>query len=125
MTRLLVVDDDPVNREILERRLARRGYEIVVASNGREALERIRADRPDAVVMDLSMPVLDGYATARAVRADEDRAVARTPLIALTAHVLSDERQRAIEAGFDEYESKPVDLERLVEKLAAALRGRR
>jgi CheY-like chemotaxis protein len=119
---LLIVDDDPVNREILQRRLGRRGFDVLVAADGNEALIRVRGDRPDLVIMDLSMPVMDGYATARALRDDSDPAVARIPIIALSAHVFSNEQRRALDAGFDAYETKPVDLDRVIEKVEECLR---
>lgn len=119
---LLIVDDDPVNREILQRRLERRGFVVVVAADGIEAIERVRAVRPDAVVMDLSMPVMDGYTTARALREDRDPAVAATPIIALSAHIFAGEQRRALDAGFDAYETKPVDLDRVIETIEVCLR---
>ncbi|MHB0970375.1 MAG: response regulator [Thermoanaerobaculia bacterium] len=118
---LLIVDDDPVNREILQRRLGRRGYEVFVAADGIEAIERVRAIRPDAVIMDLSMPVMDGYTTARALREDCDSAIAATPIIALSAHVFAGEQRRAMDAGFDAFETKPVDLDRVIETIEACV----
>jgi CheY-like chemotaxis protein len=119
MARILLVEDNPDNRDMLSRRLVRRGFELCFAADGAEAIERARADRPDLVLMDLSLPVIDGWEATRRLKADP--ATRAIPVIALTAHAMAGDRTRALEAGCDDYDTKPVDLPRLLEKMAALL----
>jgi two-component system cell cycle response regulator DivK len=119
--RILLVEDNPENRDMLTRRLVRRGHNVSSATNGVEALAGVQADRPDLVLMDLSLPVMDGWEATRRLKADP--ATSAIPVIALTAHAMAGDRQRAIEAGADDYDTKPVDLERLLAKIAALTGG--
>lgn len=123
MPRILVVEDNEMSREILVRRLGRRGFEILTAADGQEALDKVNAERPDLVIMDMTLPVLDGWDTTRRLRADEQSR--NLPIIGLSAHALEAERQRALEAGCNDYDTKPVDLERLIAKIDAVLGNHR
>jgi CheY-like chemotaxis protein len=117
--RILLVEDNPDNRDMLSRRLVRRGFELTFAADGLEAVERVSSDRPDLVLMDLSLPQIDGWEATRRIRANpESRAL---PIIALTAHAMAGDRERALEAGCDDYDTKPVDLPRLLGKIDALL----
>ena len=121
MAKILLVDDSETNRDMLSRRLQRRGHVVVVAVDGRQAVDMVRAEPPDVVLMDLNLPVLDGWTATREIKAlPIERGV---PVIALTAHAMSGDRQRALEAGCDEYEPKPVDLTRLLSKIIALCPG--
>jgi len=119
MPRILVVDDDEMNRDMLSRRLLRKGYEVVLAVNGVEAIERAVADRPELILMDLSMPVLDGYEATRRLKADEG--TAGIPIIGLSAHAMVGDREKALAAGCDDYDTKPVELPRLLGKVESFL----
>jgi CheY-like chemotaxis protein len=120
MPKILLVEDNEMNRDMLSRRLARKGYEVVLAVDGGEGVEAARAQAPDLVLMDMSLPVLDGWEATRQIKADP-----RTkgiPVIALTAHAMSGDEEKALEAGCDDYDTKPVDLDRLLGKIEALLR---
>ncbi len=119
MTRILYVEDNDDNVFMLSRRLKRRGFEVVHAENGKVALDRVASDRPSLILMDLSLPVMDGWEATRRLKADP--ATAAIPVIALSAHAMSGDREEALAAGCDEYETKPVDLARLVVKIEALL----
>jgi CheY-like chemotaxis protein len=122
MTKILIVEDNEMNRDMLSRRLIRRGYEIVFAVDGSEGVEAAQSHLPDIVLMDMSLPVLDGYdATCRLKSMEATRGI---PVIALTAHAMASDRERALKAGCDEYESKPLDLPRLIEKIESLLQRR-
>jgi len=115
--KLLLVEDNEMNRDMLTRRLKRKGYEVVTAVDGQQALDMARSEAPDLILMDLSLPVLDGWeATRRLKAAEETRAI---PVLALTAHALAEEREAALAAGCDDYDTKPVDLSRLLGKIEA------
>ena len=119
MTRILYVEDNEDNVYMLVRRLRRHGFEVIVAADGAQGIEAARRERPDLVLMDLSLPVLDGWeATRRLKQAAETRSI---PVVALSAHAMAGERERALEAGCDDYDTKPVDLERLLAKIRAQL----
>lgn len=119
MPRVLIVEDNPANRDMLSRRLARRGYAVAVAENGRTGVAAARTSRPDLVLMDLSLPELDGCEATRLLKADpETRAI---PVIALTAHALAEDRARALAAGCDEFDTKPVEIDRLIGKMTECL----
>jgi CheY-like chemotaxis protein len=119
MPKILLVEDNEMNRDMLSRRLERRGYEIVIAMDGEEGVERALAERPDLILMDMSLPVKDGWTATREIKADPQ--LAATPIIALTAHAMSGDRERAMEAGCDDYDTKPVEFDRLVAKIQALL----
>ena len=125
MARILYVEDNEDNVYMLVRRLRRHGFEVVVARDGAQGIEAARRERPDLVLMDLSLPVLDGWeATRRLKQAVETRSI---PVIALSAHAMAGERERALEAGCDDYDTKPVDMPRLlgkIERLLGAKAGR-
>jgi CheY-like chemotaxis protein len=119
MPRILIVDDEPDNLDLLTRRLGRRGFQVVTASNALDALAKAKAEPPDLVLMDVKMPDMDGYEATQRLKADET--TRRIPVVVLTAQAMPEDRDRALEAGADEYESKPVDLNRLLEKISALL----
>lgn len=122
MARILLVEDNEMNRDMLSRRLERRGYEVVVAVDGEEGVARAKVDAPDVVLMDLSLPGIDGWEATRQLKAaDETRTI---PVLALTAHAMAGDRERALAAGCDDFDTKPVDLPRLVDKIEALLGGR-
>jgi len=115
MKKLLLVEDNEMNRDMLSRRLARRGYEISVAIDGEQGLAEALRQLPDLIIMDMSLPVLDGWETTRRLKlCDETRAI---PVLALTAHAMAGERDRALEAGCNDYDTKPVDFARLLGKI--------
>lgn len=119
MAKILLVEDNEMNRDMLSRRLERRGYEVVVAVDGEEGVARAKTDTPDAVIMDLSLPGIDGWEATRQLKAaTETRAI---PVLALTAHAMAGDRDKALAAGCDDFDTKPVDLPRLVAKLEALL----
>ncbi|MBK8597726.1 MAG: response regulator [Holophagales bacterium] len=119
MPKILVVDDDEMNRDMLSRRLLRKGYEVILAVNGAEAIDRTVSDRPELILMDLSMPVLDGYEATRRLKADADTAA--IPIIGLSAHAMVGDREKALAAGCDDYDTKPVELPRLLGKVETFL----
>ena len=119
MPKILVVDDDEMNRDMLSRRLIRKGYEVVLAVNGAEAIEKAREERPALVLMDLSMPVLDGYEATRRLKASGETSA--IPIIGLSAHAMVGDREKALAAGCDDYDTKPVELPRLLGKVEAFL----
>jgi CheY-like chemotaxis protein len=121
MTKVLLVEDNELNRDMLSRRLARHGYEVVLAVDGAEGVARAVAERPDLILLDLSLPGMDGREAARRIRQED--ATRRVPIIALTAHALDDQRESARAAGCDDYDTKPVELPRLLEKMRALLRS--
>ena len=119
MPKILLVEDNEMNRDMLSRRLERRGYQVLIAVDGEQGLAMAQSEAPDLILMDMSLPVLDGWEAARQLKAaSETRAI---PIIALTAHAMLGDREKAIEAGCDEYDTKPVEFERLLEKIEAIL----
>jgi CheY-like chemotaxis protein len=119
MPRILLVEDHEEIWDFLSRRLKRRGYDVLLAHDGRAAVDRTRADRPDVVLLDMNLPVLDGWTAARELK--DDAATARIPIIALTAHAMSGDREKALEAGCDDYHPKPVDFSKLLQQIDGAL----
>ncbi len=117
MTKVLIVEDNEMNRDMLSRRLQRRGFEVVIAIDGAEGVAKSKSEHPDIVLMDMSLPVMNGWEATRAIKADP--ATKSMPVIALTAHSMAGDREKAMEAGCDDYDVKPVDLPRLLEKMAA------
>jgi CheY-like chemotaxis protein len=119
MAKILLVEDNEMNRDMLSRRLLRRGYEVVMAVDGEQAVAMAQSERPDLILMDMSLPVVDGWEATRRVKAAE--ASCRIPIIALTAHAMSGDRERALGAGCDDYDTKPIEMPRLLEKIDALL----
>ena len=119
MVKILLVEDHEEIWDFLSRRLKRRGYEVLLAHDGQEAVDKTRSERPDVVLLDMNLPVMDGWTAARTLKADPD--TAKVPLIALTAHAMSGDRDKALEAGCDDYHPKPVDFSRLLSQIDAAL----
>ncbi len=119
MNKILIVEDNEMNRDMLSRRLTRRGYEIVVAQDGQEGLDKMRSEMPDLVLMDMGLPVLDGWQATSQAKASDD--ISGIPVIALTAHALEQDRVKAMEAGADDYDTKPINLSRLIEKIESHL----
>ncbi len=122
MPRILLVEDNEMNSDMLSRRLVRRGYEVVIATDGRRGIEMARTSSPDLILMDMSLPEIDGWEATRQLKtADETR---NLPIIALTAHAMSSDREKALAAGCDDYDTKPVDFTRLLSKMEAQLAAR-
>ncbi len=119
MSKILLVEDNEMNREMLSRRLARRGFEVIFAATGREAIEKAVSEFPDLILMDLSLPDVDGWEATRRIKGQAS--TASIPVIALTAHAMAGDRERAIEAGADDYDTKPVEFSRLLQKIGAFL----
>jgi CheY-like chemotaxis protein len=119
MTKILLVEDNELNRDMLSRRLVRKGFEVVTAVDGEDGLSRASRELPDLVLMDLNLPVLDGWELTRRLKSDPKTKA--TPIIALSAHAMAEHRDRALEAGCDDFDSKPVDLPRLLGKIEALL----
>jgi two-component system cell cycle response regulator DivK len=116
---ILIVEDNEMNRDMLSRRLQRRGYDILIATDGAEGLAAARERKPDLVLMDMSLPVIDGWEATRQLKSeDPTRSI---PIIALTAHAMSGDRQRAVDAGCDDFDTKPIELERLLGKIEVCL----
>jgi two-component system cell cycle response regulator DivK len=119
MPKILIVEDNPENRDALSRRLERRGFEVILAVDGKIGVAMARSEKPDLILMDLNMPELDGWEATRQIKAaEESRAI---PVIALTAHAMSGDRERALEAGCADYHTKPVELPKLLAQIEALL----
>src|SRR6266850_3600621 len=117
MPKILLVEDNEMNRDMLSRRLQRKGYEVVMALDGQQGVGMASSEKPDLILIDMSLPVLDGWEAPRQIKAAADT---RTiPLVALTAHAMSGDREKALEAGCDDYDTKPIELERLLAKMEA------
>jgi len=119
MKKILLVEDNEMNRDMLSRRLMRNGYEVVLAVDGEQAVSVANADMPDLVLMDMSLPVIDGWEATRRIKSAA--ATAHIPVIALTAHAMAGDREKAIAAGCDDYDTKPIELARLLGKIEALL----
>lgn len=115
MVKILLVEDNEMNRDMLSRRLERRGHEVVIATDGLAGVEAAAKAKPDIVLMDMSLPVIDGWEATRRIKADP--ATSAIPIIALTAHAMAGDRQRALEAGCDDYDTKPIELPALLDKI--------
>lgn len=122
MPRILLVEDNEMNRDMLSRRLVKRGYEVVIAVEGEQGVALARTDSPDIVLMDMSLPVLDGWEATRRLKSDP--ATRQIPIIALTAHAMAGDREKAREAGCDDFDTKPVELPRLLSKIEGLLQKR-
>ena len=124
MAKVLLVEDNEMNRDMLSRRLTRRGFDVVFAADGKQGVALARSEKPDIILMDMSLPVMDGWEATRCVKADD--ATRSVPVIGLTAHAMSGDREKAIEAGCDDYDTKPVEIDRLIgkiERLLGAAKG--
>jgi two-component system, cell cycle response regulator DivK len=121
MTKILIVEDNDMNLDMLSRRLQRKGFAVCVARDGQAGVDAARSEHPDIVLMDMSLPVLDGWAATQAIR--QDAAIAGLPVIALTAHAMANDRERALEAGCDDFATKPIDLPDLLGKIGRLLGG--
>ena len=119
--KILIVEDNETNLDMLSRRLTRLGFEIVAARDGLAGVEATRRERPDLVLMDMSLPEIDGWEATRRIKADPDTRAIK--VIALTAHAMAEDRDRALEAGCDDYDTKPVELSRLLAKIQACVGG--
>jgi two-component system cell cycle response regulator DivK len=115
MTKILLVEDNEMNRDMLSRRLVRRGFEVVFAMDGQQGIDFARSEQPDIILMDMGLPVVDGWEATRRVKADA--ATRSVPVIGLTAHAMSGDREKTIEAGCDDYDTKPVEFDRLIGKI--------
>ncbi len=121
MSKILIVEDNEMNRDMLSRRLTRKGYEIEMAVDGQEGLDKMRSWSPDVVLMDMGLPVLDGWEATSQAKADAE--LSSIPIIALTAHAMEEDRQKALAAGADDFDTKPVNLSGLLEKIENQLNG--
>src|SRR4051794_19460923 len=119
MVKLLLVEDNEMNRDMLSRRLERKEFEVVMAVDGGQAITMAEAERPDLILMDMSLPVIDGWEATRRIKAAAT--TAHIPVIALTAHAMAGDREKALGAGCDDYDTKPIDLPRLLEKIGTLL----
>ncbi len=119
MTKILLVEDNEMNRDMLSRRLLRKGYEVVMATDGGQAVTMAESEKPALILMDMSLPVLDGWEATRQIKANP--ATRSIPIIALTAHAMAGDREKTIEAGCDDYDTKPIELPRLLEKIETLL----
>jgi two-component system, cell cycle response regulator DivK len=119
MTTILIVEDNEMNRDMLSRRLERKGYQILIAVDGAEGVDVARAQLPDLILMDMSLPVVDGWEATRRIKADAN--LKHIPIIALTAHAMANDREKALDAGCDEYDTKPIELPRLLGKIESLL----
>lgn len=120
MTKILLVEDNDLNRDMLSRRLKRHGYDVVTAEDGQQALDAAHRDRPDVIIMDMNLPVIDGWEATRRLKANSD--TRNIPVVGLSAHAMQEDRQRALEHGCDAYEIKPVDLPKLLATVDAVSR---
>jgi two-component system, cell cycle response regulator DivK len=119
MAKILLVEDNEMNRDMLSRRLIRKGYEVVMAVDGEQGVAMAGSEKPDLILMDMSLPLIDGWEATRQVKsADATKAI---PVIALTAHAMAGDREKALEAGCDDYDTKPVDINRLLDKISVLL----
>ena len=115
MAKILLVEDNEMNRDMLSRRLRKKGFEVEIAVDGQEGVDKAKAILPDLILMDLSLPVLDGWGATKVIKDNPD--TAKIPVIALTAHAMAGDREKAIEAGADDYDTKPIDIKRLLTKI--------
>lgn len=123
MAKILLVEDNEMNRDMLSRRLQRKGHTVLIAVDGAEGVAKAQSDPPDLILMDMSLPIVDGWEATRRLKADP--ATKAIPIIALTAHAMAEDEQRAREAGCDDFDIKPIELERLLVKIQTQLQNRR
>jgi len=115
MSKILIVEDNEMNRDMLSRRLERKGYEVVMAEDGQIGVDMSKSESPDLILMDLSLPVMDGWEATSSIKSNDD--TKNIPVIVLTAHAMAGDREKALEAGADEYDTKPIDFKRLLGKI--------
>jgi len=115
MAKILLVEDNEMNRDMLSRRLAKKGHEVTIAVDGKEGVEKARSESPEIILLDMSLPVMDGWEAAKLLKSDG--ATSPIPIIALTAHAMAGDREKCLEAGADDYDTKPVDFKRLLGKI--------
>jgi|TARA_A100001015_G_scaffold83217_1_gene92365 two-component system cell cycle response regulator DivK len=115
--KILIVEDNEMNRDMLSRRLLKKGFEIIIAVDGAEGVEKTINEKPDLVLMDMSLPVMDGWEATKNLKANNE--TAKIPIIALTAHAMAQDKEKALAAGCDEYDTKPIDLNRLLSKISS------
>ena len=119
MPKILLVEDNEMNRDMLSRRLVRGGYEVIIAEDGARGVAMASSDRPDLILMDMSLPVIDGWEATRRIKATPE--LCKIPVIALTAHAMATDREKALRAGCDDYDTKPIELQRLLGKIETLL----
>jgi two-component system cell cycle response regulator DivK len=119
MPKILLVEDNEMNRDMLSRRLLRNNFDVVMAVNGQEGVDMAKSEQPDLILMDMSLPVMDGWTATRTIKADDSTKA--IPVIALTAHAMESDRQQALQAGCDDFDTKPIELPRLLGKINALL----
>ncbi|MBT6776566.1 response regulator [bacterium] len=115
MSKILIVEDNEMNRDMLSRRLERKGFDVVMAEDGKKGVDMSRSENPDLILMDLSLPIMDGWEATSTIKSEET--TRDIPIIVLTAHAMSGDREKALEAGADEYDTKPIDFKRLLGKI--------
>lgn len=120
MTKVLIVEDNELNRDMLSRRLMRQGYEVIMALDGEQGIEMAKAEDPDIILMDMSLPKMDGWEATQKIKGEST--TKHIPVIALTAHAMAEDRDKALRAGCDDYDTKPVELPRLLSKIEAQLK---
>jgi CheY-like chemotaxis protein len=123
MPKILLVEDNEMNRDMLSRRLVRGGYEVIIAEDGARGVAMATSDRPDLILMDMSLPGIDGWEATRRIKAAPE--LRKIPVIALTAHAMATDRDKALEAGCDDYDTKPIELQRLLSKIETLLAAAR
>jgi len=121
VSKILLVEDNEMNRDMLSRRLERKGYQVIMAVNGEEGVEMAKSEGPDLILMDMSLPVIDGWEATRRIKAGPE--TQKIPVIALTAHAMSGDREKALEAGCDDYDTKPIEFANLLIKIETLLRS--
>ena len=121
MPRILIVEDNEENRDALSRRLERRGFEVLMAIDGAAGVSMAKTEKPDLILMDMNMPQVDGWEATRQIKADED--IRHIPVIALTAHAMSGDRERALQAGCTDYHTKPIEFPKLISQIEKVLQG--
>tara|TARA_Y100000741_G_scaffold272744_1_gene212864 strand:+ start:37 stop:396 length:360 start_codon:yes stop_codon:yes gene_type:complete len=115
MSKILIVEDNEMNRDMLSRRLERKGYEVIMAEDGQKGVDMSKSENPNLILMDLSLPIMDGWEATSTIKADDN--TKNIPIIVLTAHAMAGDREKALEAGADEYDTKPIDFKRLLGKI--------
>ncbi len=121
MARILLVEDNEMNRDMLSRRLSKKGFDVIIAVDGEEGIEKAKSELPDLILMDMSLPKVDGWQATRILKAKQETQV--IPIIALTAHAMAEDKDKAMEAGCDDFDTKPIEMDRLLGKISALLAG--